>query len=513
MRKNENNPNPFITKKKKSARLVGVVDKDLSKVKENTTTSGRKLSLGAVLAPRVKDMPLVLPLVREGMVSIHSAENFIVYFIDNGDEANDIVDQIKGTRSFLSNARFVNCRTAYLDNLIENCKDANEKVFIYINEPFLKSRVGMEDLIQLLYYHIFNVLLDFDINFLFDAKVLEGNTSILTSEGRVHYFKYWTEKHKYYAEAESDAGTVITEDSFFAAEKRRYMRIMQKCLSVLVVLNGISTKFWDPNADFKKVQYLQPFIKTVRNLPAENLNRIYSSANSKEDIKGFYFLCVTAFEDYYYEHSRMMEYFKSFNDTLSNANKIFRIFVVKGTTVKRKGWHSLLSEEQNKLILKYLMLNKMTGAQSYLMMYNVDHMESVSNDFLLEQDYALKIDSYGTWKVENLYQIAHDRLEVNPYYSQHPDAASEEKLYLAYPSDLHKNKQMLTVTGLQNISRFYEDFKRRARILLTPPNNEVRLIQFEDNNLDIIKSYLNLNHFNNEFVTELRQDISKVFSR
>jgi hypothetical protein len=194
-----------------------------------------------------------------------------------------------------------------------------------------------------------------------------------------------------------------------------------------------------------KVNDYNSFIKHLEEgtgLTPENLTAIPDLAKASRNSE---FKCVISYLDFFKDESefkQMINYFGSFEPIChNNNNTVKRIFSIPGKKTNKGDilYTSILTKEKNLYLYFYLLVNKLSGCDPYIMIFDEEYYKVNKATFFIHGDYFL---AYS--KTENL-------------------GKSDSNLYFAYPDNEEMNRTIKTKDSF--LTKVFEtDFSNRIRL-------------------------------------------------
>ena len=240
------------------------------------------------------------------------------------------------------------------------------------------------------------------------------------------------------------------------------------------------------------------FIERLQNTTHIQPQELTSIAEIAKKSTYGHFMCVISYLDFFKddkEFNEMINYFSKYEVVASaNKNIVQRIFTIPGIAKAdpndgyyQSFWNEINTKVNNFYLFCYIVLNEICSCDAYLLIYDKDKKNLLSNRFLVDVDYVL------AFKNQN------ERLEENV------------ELFFAYPEKERQNdlNRTLKINDAYFIRMFELDFIKRMEL---DPSDETptTFFKFNKGNYDKILEMLHIDRNSPDDVKILNEMLGNV---
>jgi hypothetical protein len=202
------------------------------------------------------------------------------------------------------------------------------------------------------------------------------------------------------------------------------------------------------------------------------------------------FYCVISYEAFFKDDDQAKEsirYFASFY--LGTAkNFVQRIFTVPGkgtpSTIYKMGFDTEEEKFKSKTLLKYLLVNKISSVETYLLVYDEKNTNDIQNKFFTLADYVIAMPSTC-------------------------QSINQNKLFFAYPEASGGKDQVVVTTDSYLIQLMKKDFDYRIN-KLDKTNQSLNIVELRTSSYDDILKMLGFNLSNPEHLKIINREIENL---
>jgi hypothetical protein len=234
-------------------------------------------------------------------------------------------------------------------------------------------------------------------------------------------------------------------------------------------------------------RFVMEFKSVNRDIEPEELitipNEIQNSANGC-------FYCVISYEAFFKDDKQAIEsiqYFASFYKG-TERNFVQRIFTVPGIGTELTTYKMPFDTEEemfkSRTLLKYLIVNKISSVETYLLVYDSGNLKNIQNKFFTLADYVIAMPSICQNENQN-------------------------KLFFAYPEGLDGKDRVVVTTDSYLIQLMKKDFDYRIDKLDTV-NLPLNIVELRTSSYDDILKMLGLNLSKPEHINIINKEIENL---